>query len=94
MPFRSGVFLLHTCRTPDPIHWQFVRAVTLALLVVWFGVTFVATFFARQLDFIWFGWPFSYWMAAQGALLVYVVLIGAYAWAMSRLDAIRGQGGG
>jgi len=34
-----------------------------------------------------FGWPFSFWMAAQGALIVYVLLIGAYAWIMNRLEA-------
>ena len=83
---------MHTPPASDATRWQFVRAITLALLLVWFGVTFVAAFFARQLDFMWFGWPFGYWVAAQGALLVYLVLIGAYAWAMNRLDAARGTG--
>jgi len=71
--------------------WHFARAITLALLAVWFGVTFVAAFFARQLDFMWFGWPFGYWVAAQGALLVYLILIGVYAWVMNRLDAACGR---
>ena len=80
---------MHTLPASDATRWQVVRATTLTLLLVWFAVTFVATFFARQLDFLWFGWPFGYWVAAQGALLVYLVLIAAYAWAMNRLDAAR-----
>ena len=78
---------MHPSSASDPSHWRFVRAFTLVLLAVWFAVTFGVTFFARDLDFAFFGWPFSYWVAAQGALLVFVVLIGAYAWVMNRLEA-------
>lgn len=85
-------FPVHSPPASDPTRWRLVRVITLVLLAVWFAVTFVATFFARQLDFIWFGWPFGYWVAAQGALLVYLVLIGSYAWVMGRLDAALGRG--
>ena len=71
-------------------HWQRTRVLTAALLVLWFGATFVVTFFARALSFEFFGWPFGFWFAAQGSLLVYLVLVGFYAWRMRRLDA--GQG--
>jgi putative solute:sodium symporter small subunit len=33
---------------------------------VWFVVTFVVAYFARDLNFNFFGWPFSFWVAAQG----------------------------
>jgi len=33
-----------------------------------------------------FGWPLSFYLAAQGASLVYLAIIGAYAWQMRRLD--------
>lgn len=78
---------MHSSSASDLSHWRFVRALTLALLAVWFAVTFGVTFFARDLGFIFFGWPFSYWVAAQGALIVFVVLIGLYAWVMNRIDA-------
>ncbi|HET7792904.1 MAG TPA: DUF4212 domain-containing protein [Rhizobacter sp.] len=68
-------------------YWRKNLRITAALLCVWFVVTFVAAFFARELDFSFFGWPFSFWVAAQGALLVYLALIGLYAWLMNRLDA-------
>lgn len=67
-------------------HWRAVRAWTLGLLLVWGAVTFGVGWFARTLDFRFFGWPFSFWVAAQGALLVYLALVGLYAWAARRLD--------
>ena len=69
-------------------YWRKNLRITAALLFVWFVVTFVATFFARELSFSFFGWPFSFWVAAQGALLVYLALIGIYAWFMNRLDGL------
>lgn len=68
-------------------HWRKNLRVTAWLLAVWFLVTFVVAFFARDLSFSFFGWPFSFWIGAQGALLVYVLIIGFYAWYMDRLDA-------
>lgn len=57
-----------------------------ALLLVWFLVTFVVSWYARALDFQFFNWPFSFWVGAQGALIVYLLIIVLYAWRMNRLD--------
>ena len=67
-------------------YWRSTLRITLALLVLWFAVTFGVGFFARDLQFSFFGWPFSFWAAAQGALVLYVLIIVAYAWAMERGD--------
>lgn len=67
-------------------YWQKNLNLTGVLLVIWFLVTFGVAFFARELSFNFFGWPFSFWMGAQGALLVYMVLIWYYARTMNRLD--------
>jgi putative solute:sodium symporter small subunit len=67
-------------------HWRALRGWTLALLLVWALVTFGVAWHARELDFRFFGWPFSFWVAAQGALLVYLGLVGFYAWVSRRLD--------
>lgn len=73
-------------------YWRRTLQLTGALLLLWFGVTFGIAYFARDLDFDFFGWPFSFWVASQGALLVYLVLVGVYALAMQRLDqAARGE---
>ena len=67
-------------------HWQGNLRLTGLLLLVWFAVSFGMTYGARHLSFSFFGWPFSYWVGAQGALVVYVVIIGCYARRMNRLD--------
>src|SRR5690606_1258909 len=67
-------------------YWSRNLRTTVVLLAIWFVVTYVIGYFARSLDFNFFGWPFYFWVAAQGALVVYVVLIGYYARYMNRLD--------
>jgi putative solute:sodium symporter small subunit len=67
-------------------YWRRTLLFTAALLLIWFGVTFGVSYFARSLNFDFIGWPFSFWMGAQGAPLIYVLLIGFYAWRMNRAD--------
>jgi putative solute:sodium symporter small subunit len=67
-------------------YWQRNLRITGILLAIWFVVTFVVAYFARDLNFTFFGWPFSFWVGAQGALIVYVVLIWYYARVMNRID--------
>ena len=57
-------------------YWQKNLRITGILMFIWFVVTFVVGFFARDLNFTFFGWPFSYWMASQGSLpcIVYAFL--------------------
>lgn len=57
-----------------------------ALLAVWFVVTFVVSWYARELRFDFFGWPFSFWAGAQGVLILYVIMAVLYAWRMNRAD--------
>ena len=68
------------------VYWQKNLRLTSILLVIWCVVTFVIGYFARDLTFPFFGWPFSFWVGAQGALVIYVVLIWYYARTMNRLD--------
>lgn len=69
------------------VYWQRARRLTFILLTIWFIATFGMIFFARELSgFTLFGWPFSFYMAAQGLTLLYVVLVGLYASRMRRLD--------
>ena len=68
-------------------YWSRNLRITAVLLVIWFVVTFVVGYYAREVfSFNFFGWPFSFWMGAQGALIVYVALIWYYARTMNRLD--------
>ena len=68
-------------------HWQRVRRVTASLLLIWFGATFCTIYFARELSTLTvFGWPLSFYLAAQGVALVYLAIIGVYALTMARID--------
>jgi putative solute:sodium symporter small subunit len=67
-------------------YWSKNLRITAILLAIWFVATYVVGFFARDLDFKFFGWPFSFWMGAQGSLVIYVVIIWYYARYMNKLD--------
>lgn len=56
------------------------------LLVVWALVSFGACYFARDLQWPVGPWPLGYWMAAQGAVLVFIALVFVYCWAMNRFE--------
>ncbi|ELX11013.1 solute:sodium symporter small subunit [Janthinobacterium sp. HH01] len=68
-------------------HWHKTRRLTAILLLVWLATGFCAAFFARELTGLSvFGWPLSFYLAAQGASLVYLAILAIYAWRMRRLD--------
>ncbi len=71
-------------------YWSKNLRITGILLAIWFFVTFVIGYYARELNFTFFGWPFSFWVAAQGALIVYVLIIWYYAKVMDKLDRDHG----
>jgi putative solute:sodium symporter small subunit len=68
-------------------YWRRNMRMTAILLAIWFLVTYVVGFFARELnEIVIFGFPFGFYMGAQGALIVYVVIIFYYANRMNKLD--------
>ena len=68
-------------------HWARARRLTAMLLLLWFCTTFATVFYARQLaGLALFGWPLSFYLAAQGASLMYLAILGVYALAMGRID--------
>jgi len=67
-------------------YWRRTLRITAILMGIWFFVTFVIGYFARSLDFNFFGWPFAFYMGAQGSLIVYVAIIFYYARYMNKLD--------
>ncbi|MCO5119449.1 MAG: DUF4212 domain-containing protein [Burkholderiaceae bacterium] len=74
--------------TPENLrrYWRRNLLITGSLLLVWFVVSYVVAAFARELSFDFFGWPFAFWVGAQGAPIVYVLIIWVYARLMDRLD--------
>ena len=62
-----------------------VLALKAGLLAAWASLSFGCCFFARELSFMVAGWPFGYWMAAQGAVLGFIAIVVIYATVMRRL---------
>jgi putative solute:sodium symporter small subunit len=68
-------------------YWRKNLKVTAVLMLIWFVATFVVGWYARGLnEFTFLGFPFGFYMAAQGSLIIYVVIIWYYARYMNRLD--------
>ena len=72
-------------------YWRKTVTMTAILLAIWFVVTYVVVWFAVPLNqFTFLGFPFAFYMGAQGALIVYVAIIFFYARYMNRLDTEYG----
>ncbi|MCU0841642.1 MAG: DUF4212 domain-containing protein [Thiobacillaceae bacterium] len=68
-------------------YWQRNLRLTGVLLAIWFVVTFVVIWYAKELnEIVVAGFPLAFYMGAQGALIVYVVVIWVYAHRMNKLD--------
>jgi putative solute:sodium symporter small subunit len=69
-------------------YWRANERLIAFLLGIWALVSFgggilFVEFFNR---FTLFGLPFGFWIAQQGSICVFVLLIFVYAWVMDRLD--------
>jgi len=69
-------------------YWSYNLRLTVTLLVIWFVVAYLlAGIFAGTLNKVSFlGFPFGYYMAAQGSLIIFVIEIAIYARLMNRKD--------
>lgn len=56
-------------------------------MAVWFLITLVTGYFARELnEYSFLGFPLSFFIFSQGALIVFLIIIGIYVWVMNLLD--------
>ena len=68
-------------------HWRRTRSLMWVTLAIWFVFSFVVHWFADALNGASFlGFPLGFYMAAQGSLIVFVVLIFWFARAQDRID--------
>ena len=73
-------------------HWRRTRGLMWFSLIVWFIFGFGIHFFARQLnEIVILGFPLGFYMAAQGSLIVFVVLIFWFAWKQNSIDEESGM---
>ncbi len=68
-------------------YWEETRGLMIKALVVWFIFAFVVHAFVNVLNqVVIFGFPLGFWMAAQGSLIVFVLLIFWYARRQNAID--------
>jgi putative solute:sodium symporter small subunit len=74
-------------------HWQRTRGLMWVTLGVWFVFSFVIHFFAAALnEVVIIGFPLGFYMAAQGSLIVFVILIFWFASKQNAIDEEFGVG--
>jgi putative solute:sodium symporter small subunit len=67
-------------------YWGFTRQVSLGFVLLWACTAFGSAYFAAGLTSLFFGWSLGYWLSAQGALLVFLLIVCLYARVMNRAD--------
>lgn len=68
-------------------HWTKTRNLTIVILILWFIFSFVVHWFAKDLNAMSFlGFPLGYYMAVQGSLAIFVVLIFVHNWLQDKID--------
>jgi putative solute:sodium symporter small subunit len=68
-------------------YWAKTKSLMWLVLGIWFLASFVIHFFVSALNEVTFiGFPLGYYMAAQGSLVIFVVLIFWFAHRQNRID--------
>ena len=68
-------------------HWQRTKKLMITTLSIWFVFSFVVHWFADSLNNLSFmQFPLGFYMAAQGSLFVFVVLIFWFVRAQHKID--------
>jgi putative solute:sodium symporter small subunit len=72
-------------------HWRKTRNLMIVHLTVWFVFAYGVHWFASTLHGVnFFGWPLSYYMAAQGSLIVFVTQLFLFNWQQHAIDVKYG----
>ncbi|MBK6472999.1 MAG: DUF4212 domain-containing protein [Betaproteobacteria bacterium] len=74
--------------TPRQRLWSATTRLTGVLLLIWLLISVLGPWFARELNgWQLFGFPLGFWVAGQGALVSYLLIIVAYIVRMEHLEA-------
>ena len=69
------------------IHWGRTKNLMMVHIAIWFVFSFLVHWFANSLNSITFlGFPFGYYMAAQGSLAVFVIQLFIFVKQQDKID--------
>ena len=72
-------------------YWRKTKGLMITCMVVWFVFSFGIHFFVDALNqIVILGFPLGFYMAAQGSLIIFVVLIFWFASKQNKIDAEYG----
>ena len=77
----------------EEAHWDKTTRLMLTHLGVWFFFGYIVHMFVKPLNNIIIpilGFPLGFYMAAQGSLIVFVVMLFVFAWQQDRIDRQHG----
>jgi putative solute:sodium symporter small subunit len=80
-------------KTSDQVHWSRTTSLMLAHLFVWFLFGYVVHMFVVPLNTITIpvlNFPLGFYMAAQGSLIVFVVMLFVFARQQDKIDREHG----
>jgi putative solute:sodium symporter small subunit len=69
-------------------YWRYNVRLTTVLLIIWFVTAYIISGLLAGWfnQFTFLGFPFGYYMAAQGSLVIFVIEIAIYAYLMNKRD--------
>lgn len=71
----------------DEAWWSKTFNLMIISLVIWAVFSFFIHMFVRELNqYVFFGFPLGFYMAAQGSLIVFVIQIFWFAFRQNRID--------
>jgi len=74
-------------RARQRAYWRTTLLLTAVLLLAWTGVSFLPGWFGDELNtVVFFGWPLGFYMASQGALIVFLLIVWIYDRCMTHLE--------
>ena len=69
-------------------HWRRTKTLMFITLTLWFIFSFVVHWFADALNaFTFMGFPFGFYMAAQGSEVAFVIILFWFARAQHKIDS-------
>lgn len=72
---------------PRRRYWLVTRRLTAALLLVWGLTSFLPGWYAEDLnELVFFGWPLGFYLSAQGALIIFLLIVWFFDLCMFRLE--------
>jgi putative solute:sodium symporter small subunit len=80
-------------RSNDEVHWTRTTNLMLAHLFIWFFFGYIVHMFVNFLNQFTvpiLKFPLGFYMAAQGSLIVFVVMLFVFAWQQDRIDRQHG----